>query len=426
MPAKIVLGAQWGDEGKAKVVDYLTIDADCVVRYQGGANAGHTVKVNGNVFIFHVIPAGILHAGKTCVIGNGVVLDPEALFKELKELKERGISVDGRLFISDTAHLVMPYHKALERAMEENQGSEKLGTTLRGIGPAYRDKVERTYGVRVMDLLDANSLREKLTQTVRAKNQILTRIYGREPLDERKIVENYLESGEKLRSFVTDTSVLLNRLLDENKTVLFEGAQGTLLDVDHGTYPFVTSSNTTAGGACTGAGIGPTRIEEVIGVTKAYTTRVGNGPFPTELLDEEGDRIRELGQEYGATTGRPRRCGWFDATILRRARIVNGLTSLALTRLDILDSLDRLKVCVGYQVEGDLIEEFPTDPRVLGRCVPVYEEISGWCSPTTEVRNADDLPAQARQYVDRISELTGVPINLISVGPARDATIERK
>tara|TARA_B100000686_G_C16799672_1_gene985051 strand:- start:503 stop:1783 length:1281 start_codon:yes stop_codon:yes gene_type:complete len=426
MSTKVVLGAQWGDEGKAKVVDYLTIDADCVVRYQGGANAGHTVKVNGNVFIFHVIPAGILHPGKICVIGNGVVLDPEALFKELKELKERGISVDGRLFISDTAHLVMPYHKALEKAVEENQGSEKLGTTLRGIGPAYRDKVERTYGVRVMDLLDANSLREKLTQTVRAKNQILTRIYGQEPLDERKIVENYIESGEKLRSFVTDTSVLLNRILDENKTVLFEGAQGTLLDVDHGTYPFVTSSNTTAGGACTGTGIGPTRIEEVIGVTKAYTTRVGNGPFPTELLDEEGDRIRELGQEYGATTGRPRRCGWFDATILRRARIVNGLTSLALTRLDILDSLDRLKVCVGYQVEGDLIEEFPTDPRVLERCEPVYEELSGWCSPTTEVRIADELPAQARKYVDRISELIGVPINLISVGPARDATIERK
>ncbi len=423
MPTKVVLGAQWGDEGKAKVVDYLTVDADCVVRYQGGANAGHTVKVGDDVFIFHVIPAGILHPGKTCVIGNGVVLDPEALLQELDELSGRGVSVDGRLFISATAHLVMPYHKVLEKAGEESRGNEKLGTTLRGIGPSYRDKVERVHGLRVIDLLDAGPLREKLTGTVRAKNRILTRIYGQEPLDEGAIIDSCLASAERLRPYVTDTSVLLNRMLDDGRTVLFEGAQGTLLDIDHGTYPFVTSSNTTAGGACTGTGIGPTRIDEVIGVTKAYTTRVGNGPFPTELLGREGDRIRELGMEYGATTGRPRRCGWFDATILRRARLVNGLTSLAITRLDILDTVDRLKLCTGYRLEGETVEEFPMDSGVLERCTPIYEELPGWCTPTTGARRIEELPEAARGYVGRISELSGAPVSLVSVGADRDATI---
>lgn len=423
MPTKVVLGAQWGDEGKAKVVDYLTVEADCVVRYQGGANAGHTVKVGDDVFIFHVIPAGILHPGKNCVIGNGVVLDPEALLQELDELAGRGVSVDGRLFISAAAHLVMPYHKVLEKAGEESRGNDRLGTTLRGIGPAYRDKAERVHGLRVIDLLDAGPLREKLTGTVRAKNQILTRIYGQEPLDEAAIVDSCLASAERLRPFVTDTSVLLNRMLDDGRTVLFEGAQGTLLDIDHGTYPFVTSSNTTAGGACTGTGIGPTRIDEVIGVTKAYTTRVGNGPFPTELPGREGDRIRELGSEYGATTGRPRRCGWFDATILRRARLVNGLTSLAVTRLDILDTVDRLKLCTGYRLEGETVEEFPMDSGVLERCAPVYEELPGWCAPTTGARSIEELPEAARRYVGRISELSGAPVSLISVGADRDATI---
>ena len=424
MPTKVVLGAQWGDEGKAKVVDYLTVDADCVVRYQGGANAGHTVKVDDDVFVFHVIPAGILHPGKMCVIGNGVVLDPEALLQELDELSERGISAEGRLFLSATAHLVMPYHKALEKAGEESQGSDRIGTTLQGIGPAYRDKVERTHGLRVIDLLDADPLREKLTGTVKAKNQILTRIYGREPLDEREIIDSYLAAAERLRPFVTDTSMLLNRLLDDGKTVLFEGAQGTLLDIDHGTYPYVTSSNTTAGGACTGTGIGPTRIDEVIGVTKAYTTRVGNGPFPTELLGDEGDRIRELGHEYGATTGRPRRCGWFDATILRRATLVNGLTSIALTRLDILDTVERLKLCTGYVLDDQVVEAFPMDPRELERCRPIYEEVDGWITPTTEVRQFEELPAAAQRYVARIAELSGAPVSLVSVGPSRDATIE--
>ena len=423
MPTKIVLGAQWGDEGKAKIVDYLTIDADVVARFQGGANAGHTVKVEDEVFIFHAIPAGILHADKQCVIGNGVVLDPAALFSEVEELTERGYSIEGRLFVSANAHLVMPYHKALEKAGEESQGSDRIGTTGRGIGPAYRDKVERTHGLRVVDLLDADPLQEKLKGTIKAKNQILTRIYGQEPLGEAEIISTYLGYADRLRPYVTDTSVLLNRALDDGKTVLFEGAQGTLLDIDHGTYPFVTSSNTTAGAACTGTGVGPTRIDEVIGVTKAYTTRVGNGPFPTELLGHEGDRIRELGHEYGATTGRPRRCGWFDASVVRMAARVNGLTSLALTRLDVLDSLESLKVCTGYSCGEDILEEFPLDPRALPECKPIYEEMDGWSAPTTEARRIEDLPAAARDYAHRIAELCGAPVSLISVGPQRDSTI---
>jgi|AP95_1055475.scaffolds.fasta_scaffold03004_4 adenylosuccinate synthase len=424
MPTKIVLGAQWGDEGKAKIVDYLTIDADYVVRFQGGANAGHTVKVGDDTFIFHVIPAGILHEEKICVVGNGVVLDPEVLLAEVDELAERGVSTEGRLFISHSAHLVMPYHKALDKAHEEDQGSASIGTTLRGIGPAYRDKVERVAGFRVMDLLGPGSLAEKLKSKIEAKNRLLTRIYGVEPLDEQEIIEQYAAYAERLRPYAADTSVLLNQALDEGRTVLFEGAQGTLLDIDHGTYPFVTSSNTTAGGACTGTGVGPTRIDEVIGVTKAYTTRVGNGPFPTELLDGDGDRIRELGHEYGATTGRPRRCGWFDATILRMAARINGLTSLALTRLDVLDTVEALKVCTAYRYGDEVLEEFPADPHVLGKCEPVYEELEGWCAPTTEARRLEDLPAKALAYVQRISALSGTPISLVSVGPGRESTIE--
>ena len=424
MPTKIVLGAQWGDEGKAKVVDYLTFGADIVVRFQGGANAGHTVQVGDTQFIFHLIPSGIMHPDKICVVGNGVVLDPEATIAEIDELAEKGISCDGRLFISQSTHLVMPYHKIFDQAGEESQGSSKIGTTGRGIGPCYRDKVERTYGVRVMDILDPDSLRDRLNTIIQAKNEILTRIYDQEPLEAQEIIDAYIGYGERLKPYVTDISLLLNSALDAGKMVLFEGAQGTLLDVDHGTYPFVTSSNTTAGAACTGTGIGPTRIDEIVGVTKAYTTRVGNGPFPTELLDGEGDRIRELGQEYGATTGRPRRCGWFDALIVRRSTRINGLTSLALTRLDILDSLESLKLCVGYRCGDEILEEFPSDPRVLARCAPIYEEMEGWCAPTTEVRRFADLPKQARSYVERISELSRAPVSLISVGPERASTID--
>ena len=423
MPATVVLGAQWGDEGKAKIVDYLAAEADVVVRFQGGANAGHTVEVEGQTWIFHILPVGVLNDHAVCVIGNGVVLDPESLFSELDELAGRGIAVPPeRLRVSGCAHVVLPYHKALDRASEESLGAGAIGTTARGIGPAYRDKVDRGRALRVMDLLAAD-LRDRLRSAVRGANDALTRIYGAPPLDVEEVVRQTLGYCERLRPYVDDTSVYLNRALDEGRRVLFEGAQGTLLDIDHGTYPYVTSSNTTAGGACTGTGVGPTRIDEIIGVTKAYMTRVGNGPFPTELLDDEGERIRELGQEYGATTGRARRCGWFDATIARMAARVNGLTGLALTRLDILDPVERLKLCTAYRHGDQLLDQFPADPRVLDKCEPVYEEIDGWRAPTTGARSFAELPAGARAYVRRIEELSGTPVSLISVGPDRGATI---
>jgi adenylosuccinate synthase len=424
MPTRIVLGAQWGDEGKAKVVDYLTLEADVVVRYQGGANAGHTVIVGETEFVFHMIPSGIMHEDKTCVVGNGVVIDPEAMLSEIEDLETKGFSVAGRFFVSHIAHLVMPYHKALEKAGEESKDGVTIGTTGRGIGPAYRDKVERSHGVRVMDLLDPARLRDKLRAIISAKNELLTKVFDQEPLEAGPIIDDYVGYGEQLKPYVTDASVLLNRAIDQGKKVLFEGAQGTLLDIDHGTYPYVTSSNTTAGGACTGTGIGPTRIDEVIGVTKAYTTRVGNGPFPTELLGEEGERLRNAGHEFGATTGRPRRCGWFDAAILRASSRINGLTSIALTRLDVLDELESLKLGVGYRCDGEVLEEFPADPQVLERCEPIYEEVEGWCAPTTEARRFDDLPPQARAYVERVAELSRAPVSLISVGPERASTID--
>ena len=423
MPTKIALGAQWGDEGKAKIVDYLTLEADIVVRYQGGANAGHTVKVDDTEFVFHMIPSGIMHEEKACVVGNGVVVDPEALLGEIAELGEKGFSCEGRLFISQSAHLVMPYHKALDKAGEESKTGVTIGTTGRGIGPAYRDKVERTFGVRVMDLLDPNTLGEKLRSAIRAKNEILNKIYGAEALDESAIIDDYIAYGERMRPYVRDISLYINEEIDKGRNVLFEGAQGTLLDVDHGTYPYVTSSNTTAGAACTGSGVGPTRIDEVIGVTKAYTTRVGNGPFPTEMLGDEGDHLRQLGNEFGATTGRPRRCGWFDGPIVRAATRINGLTSIALTRLDTLDTLDHLKVCVAYECEGQTLQQFPSDPRVLEKCKPIYEEFEGWQEPTHKIRRYEDLPAKARAYVDRIAELSHAPASIVSVGPERDATI---
>jgi adenylosuccinate synthase len=423
MPTKVVLGAQWGDEGKAKIVDYLAAAAEVVVRFQGGANAGHTVKVAGETHIFHALPVGVLNDNTACVIANGVVLDIDALFSELDELAGRGKAVQpGQLHVSSCAHVVMPYHKALDRASEARLGSGAIGTTARGIGPAYRDKVDRSHAFRVMDLLDAD-LPDRLRAAVESKNQILTAIYGAEPLDANEIIDQALAHAQRLGPFVTDTSVYLNKALDEGKTMLFEGAQGTLLDIDHGTYPFVTSSNTTAGGACTGSGVGPTRINEIIGVTKAYMTRVGNGPFPTELHDEDGERIRELGQEYGATTGRARRCGWFDATIARMSSRVNGLTGLALTRLDILDTVEQLKLCTAYKYGDQVLEEFPADTRILDRCEPVYEEIDGWCAPTTEARCVADLPPKAMAYVERIAELSRTPVAYISVGPDRDETI---
>ncbi|HJN30689.1 MAG TPA: adenylosuccinate synthase [Candidatus Latescibacteria bacterium] len=424
MPATIVLGAQWGDEGKAKIVDFLGADAEVVVRFQGGANAGHTVKVDDQTYIFHALPVGGINPNTLCVVGNGVVLDLESFFAELDDLTERGLDVgEGRVFVSNCAHVVMPYHKALDQAAEASKGSGAIGTTGRGIGPAYRDKIDRTHGIRVMDLLDTERFRDRLRGAIAEKNQLLTQIYNAEPLDAEQIIRDYLVFAERLCPLVTDTSVLLNEALDEGKRVLFEGAQGTLLDVDHGTYPYVTSSNTTAGGACSGAGVGPTRIDEIIGVTKAYMTRVGNGPFPTELLDDEGERIRELGQEYGATTGRARRCGWFDATIARMSSRVNGLTNLALTRMDILDTVETLKLCTAYRLGDEVLEEFPADPRVLDKCAPIYEEVEGWCAPTTEARHYDDLPDKAKAYVARIEDLSRTKVSLISVGAQRDATI---
>jgi adenylosuccinate synthase len=370
-----------------------------------------------------MIPSGIMHPGKVCVIGNGVVLDPAAFLEEIDELKTKGIEVKDRVFVSQHTHVVMPYHMALEAADEESLGAAAIGTTGRGIGQAYGDKVGRSFGFRVMDLLDADSFRQRLQAAVESKNLILTQIYKRAPLDAAAIIETYLSYAERIRPYVADTSVLLNEALDQGRQVLFEGAQGTLLDIDHGTYPFVTSSNTTAGGACTGTGVGPTRIDEVVGVTKAYTTRVGNGPFPTELTDATGERIREVGHEYGATTGRTRRCGWFDATILRLSKRVNDLTSIALTRLDVLDSFESLKICTAYQHNGNLIKEFPVDPNILEGCEPIYEEIEGWNESTTGARILDQLPAKARQYVERIAALGNTSVSLVSVGPERDATI---
>ncbi|MCK4590307.1 MAG: adenylosuccinate synthase, partial [Candidatus Latescibacteria bacterium] len=358
MAVKVVVGSQWGDEGKAKIVDYLTEEADIVVRFQGGANAGHTVVIGQEKFVFHLIPTGIIHPDKICIIGNGVVLDPAVLLEEKENLGEKGIRVEGRLLVSQNSHLVMPYHKLLDQVKEDSKTGEKIGTTRRGIGPCYTDKAARI-GIRAADLLDEGLFREKLAQNIREKNEVLTKIYGREAIDGEKIFSEYREFAEMLRPFITDTSVFLDQAVKQGRSVLFEGAQGTLLDMDHGTYPFVTSSNTVAGGACTGSGIGPTQIDEVIGVTKAYTSRVGNGPFPTELKDATGEKIREVGQEYGATTGRPRRCGWFDAVAVRLASRVNGLTSLAVTRLDVIDSFATINICTAYRYKVNTIEDMP-------------------------------------------------------------------
>ncbi len=423
MSVRIVLGAQWGDEGKAKVVDYLTNDSDIVVRYQGGANAGHTIKVDDEEFIFHLIPAGIVRPDKICVIANGVVMDPEALFREIEELEGRGIEVGDRIKISQSAHVVMPYHMVLEKASEEKIGDARIGTTMRGIGPCYRDKINRSSGIRVGDMLDRDFLPEKIRANVREKNEILTKVYGYEPMDAVPILEAYAAYGERITPFVTDTSVYLNEAIDSGKSILFEGSQGTLLDIDHGTYPYVTSSNTTAGGACAGSGIGPTRIDEVVGVVKAYATRVGNGPFPTELADELGQQIRDTGHEYGSTTGRPRRCGWYDSVVVRLACRVNGFSSLAITRLDILDELEEIKICTHYEHKGTQLEHFPADLNVLQTCEPVYETLTGWQTPTPQVRTMDGLPENARKYLERISTLADTPISLVSVGPERDETI---
>ncbi len=423
MAVRILVGAAWGDEGKGKIVDFLSERADIVVRFQGGANAGHTVQIGDQEYILHLIPVGILRQDKACVIGNGTVIDPEALMEEIEMLGSHGIDVEGRLFISHNAHVIMPYHKLIDRVGEEQlQEEERIGTTGRGIGPAYADKAARK-GIRIGDLHDLGVLREKLQRNIDEANRILEAIYRAETLDADRIIEEYIAFAERIGPFVTNTSEYLNDAIDADKEILFEGSQGTLLDVDHGTYPYVTSSNTTTGAACMGAGVGPTRIDEVIGVAKAYTTRVGNGPFPTEFPSRWGDEFRRMAGEFGATTGRPRRCGWFDAMVVRYAVMVNGIDRLALARLDTLDTLQTLRLCVGYRLNGEVVPHLPNDANVLRRCEPVYEEMEGWDRPTGHIRTWDGLPKEAQAYIERISELVKAKVDLVSVGSHRDATI---
>jgi adenylosuccinate synthase len=421
MPTLVVVGAQWGDEGKGKITDFLSARADTVVRYQGGHNAGHTVVVDGREFRLQLVPSGIVH-GKRCVIGNGVVLDPGAFLEEVRSLAERGCDV-GRIYVSDAAHLILPYHKELDAAEEEQRGAGRLGTTLRGVGPAYRDKAARV-GVRVADLLNPSVFRRKLEANLAQTNELLRKVYGRPGYDAAALAEELLAHAEALRPHVTDTARLINRAVERGERVLFEGAQGTMLDLDHGTYPYVTSSYPTAGGACIGSGVGPGRIDRVIGVAKAYTTRVGDGPFPTELTGPAGDHLRERGREYGVVTGRPRRCGWLDAVALRHAVLVNGLDALCVTKLDTLCGFDRVRVAVAYEYRGRRLEDFPHDSEVLEGCTPVYEELPGWDGDLTGVTRFDDLPKAARAYLERLEALTGVPVVLVSVGADRGQTMQ--
>lgn len=423
MAAVILIGAQWGDEGKGKITDFLAEKANMVVRCQGGNNAGHTVVVNGEEFKLHLIPSGILYSNKTCVIANGVVIDPAVLLQELSYLAERGIETS-KLLISSNAHIIMPYHRLFDGLEENARGADKIGTTKRGIGPAYMDKAART-GIRMIDLLDADEFATKLRRNLTEKNILLTKVYAVEPLDFEEIYQEYLGYAEKLREYVTDSSLAIDQTIKAGNKVLFEGAQGTLLDLDHGTYPFVTSSHPIAGGACTGAGVGPTQIGRVVGVIKAYTTRVGEGPFPTELMDETGEKIRQLGFEFGTTTGRSRRCGWFDAVIARYAVRVNGISDFAITKLDVLTGLDVLKICVGYSAQGQRIDEFPQSQKIFNQCQPIYEEMPGWTEDLTQVKKFEDLPKNAQNYIQRLEELSGVKATLVAVGPGREQTIVR-
>ncbi len=422
MSVVIVVGAQWGDEGKGKVVDLLSEKYDIVARYQGGANAGHTVQIGDETFILHLIPSGILHPNTQCVIGNGVVIDPVALMDEIALLESKGIQIKGRLWISQKAHLIMPYHKLMDQVEEQVAGANKIGTTGRGIGPAYVDKFNRR-GIRIVDLLDPDLLERKIRRNLEEKNAVLQKIYGHSPLNVDEIVEEYLKFDKLIDPYIKDISVFLNQAIDNGQQILLEGAQGTLLDVDHGTYPYVTSSNPVSGGACIGVGIGPTRITAVLGVIKAYTTRVGEGPLPTELPGDEGEKLRQMGREYGATTGRPRRCGWFDGLVAKYAVRVNGITDLAVTKLDVLDELDEIKVCIAYEYEGKTLKEFPTDLKILRNVKPVYHTLPGWKQDTSGVRKWEDLPPAAQNYLRFIEKITGASIKLVSVGSRRDQTI---
>ncbi len=419
----VVVGTQWGDEGKGKVVDLLTADVEFVVRFQGGNNAGHTLEVDGRQFIFHLIPSGILYENKKCLIGNGLVVDPEVLLKEMESLKKAGIVVGPqRLSLSEKAHMIMPYHKALDLAREAAKGKDKIGTTGRGIGPCYEDKVSRC-GIRAIDLMEPEILEEMIRENLKEKNFLLEKFLGASPLRARTILDQYLVMGQKLAPFIKDVSVELDQAAKEGKAILFEGAQGTHLDIDHGTYPFVTSSNPVASTACSGAGVGPKQIHHVLGIVKAYTTRVGAGPFVTELEDETGDFIQEKGKEFGATTGRRRRCGWLDLVIVNDAVRLNGLDSLAITKLDVLTGLDTLKICVGYEMNGNTFNQRPASLRKTALCKPVYKEMAGWKEDISGVREKKDLPKATLDYLSAIEEITGVPISIISVGPGRNDTI---
>ena len=422
MPAYVIVGMQWGDEGKGKVVDYQTAGADMVVRQQGGNNAGHTVVVNGKQTILHLVPSGILHEQSLCVIAAGTVVDPGVLIEELDAVENAGCTTRGRLFLSDCAHLIMPYHRALDKAQEKFRGKNRIGTTGRGIGPAYADKADR-FGLRAGDLLDLAVFRQKLETVVEYKNVLLRNAFGEEPLSFDAIAAEYEAYAARLAPYITDTVSIVHNALRAQKRVVFEGAQGSMLDIDHGTFPYVTSSTTLAAGACSGVGIGPREMNGVIGIVKAYTTRVGEGPFPTELCEETGELLRERGHEYGATTGRPRRCGWLDAVQLRRAARLNGATHLVVTKPDVLDTLEAIKVCTSYEIDGVATTEFPTQLAPLSRAVPRFEELPGWQTDISGCRTWDELPENARRYFDRLGELTGVPVAIVSVGPDRAQTI---
>ena len=419
----VIVGAQWGDEGKGKVVDIYTEYAQNVVRYQGGNNAGHTLVVGNEKTVLHLIPSGILHAGKRCIIGNGVVLDPKVFLQEIENLKKKGyLKDDSQLVIDRNVHIIMPYHKNIDLAREKASGERKIGTTGRGIGPVYEDKIGRR-GIRLIDLVNPPVFARKLKEVLPEKNFFLEKFLNEPALNEDEIIEEYNEYGQRLKTYMGNSSVLLNQSIDAGQNILFEGAQGSLLDVDHGTYPFVTSSSTLAGGACTGTGVGPRHIHEVVGIAKAYVTRVGSGPFPTELNDEMGEKLRQTGQEFGATTGRPRRTGWFDAMALREAVRTNSMTGLAITKMDVLNDMDTIKICTAYSYKGELLDEFPSDLDILQDCKPVYEEVEGWKCDLDQAASLEELPEQARNYLYKLEQVTGCPVVLISIGPRRDQTI---
>ncbi|WP_010501554.1 adenylosuccinate synthase [Paenibacillus elgii] len=420
MSTVVVVGTQWGDEGKGKITDFLAESAEVVARYQGGNNAGHTILINDKKYKLTMIPSGIFYEDKVCVIGNGMVINPGALLEEIRYIHENGFTTKN-LRISDRAHVIMPYHLLLDGLEEERKGDNKIGTTRKGIGPCYMDKAARS-GIRIADLMDAEEFESKVRRLVAEKNTLIEQVYGSKGIDADSIIQEYLGYAEQLRPYVTDTSVILNDLIDAGKKVLFEGAQGVMLDIDQGTYPFVTSSNPSAGGVCIGSGVGPSKIQQIIGVAKSYTTRVGDGPFPTELMNETGDWIRERGNEYGTVTGRPRRVGWFDSVVVRHARRVSGITGLSLNSLDVLAGLETVKICTAYTYRGETISHYPASLKMLAECQPVYEELPGWSEDLTGVRKLEDLPENARRYVERVSELTGIPIAIFSVGRNREQT----